>query len=80
MVDYINQICFERILEGSSDSGSSWSELDARNAEVFSRRFERRTFEIATEKRFACNALRYHYDIFDTSWYLLNRFAKLKTQ
>lgn len=46
------------VLEGSNDGGCTWTVLDARKSQLFSRRYERKSFKILQERRIMCNAFR----------------------
>lgn len=50
------QLC-HRVLEGSTDGGSTWNTIDARSSVIFDSRFYRKTFTV--DKRYKANAFRY---------------------
>ena len=52
----LTSIC-HRVLEGSTDGGSTWNTIDTRSSEIFETRFFRKTFTV--DKRCEANAFRY---------------------
>jgi len=51
-------VAFSRILEGSSDEGSSWYVLDEQTSQKFEDRFQRKSYKIESCSR-QSNAFRY---------------------
>lgn len=49
------------VLEGSHDRGSTWTVLDAQSHQLFSRRFERKSFRIPKENTVSCNAFSFKF-------------------
>ncbi|KAH7282638.1 hypothetical protein KP509_35G041400 [Ceratopteris richardii] len=49
------------VLEGSSDGGWTWNKLDYRQSQFFSKRFERKRYEVSVDKERLCNAFRLRF-------------------
>lgn len=49
--DLNNQFGTYRIVEGSSDGGTSWNILDKQTSQMFDKRFHRRTFKIESVRQ-----------------------------
>ncbi|CAA0815586.1 Peptide-N(4)-(N-acetyl-beta-glucosaminyl)asparagine amidase [Striga hermonthica] len=49
------------ILEGSEDGGSNWHVLDEQTSQIFSKRFQRKTFTIEKSRSFVANTFRFRF-------------------
>lgn len=56
-----------RVLEGSTDQGSTWNTIDARSSVIFSSRFCRKSFTV--DKSYKANVLRYVLWFYIIVWY-----------
>lgn len=49
------------VLEGSDDEGCSWKVLDTRASQLFSKRYERKCYQVSPDNRISCNAYRLRF-------------------
>eukprot|EP00250_Pteridium_aquilinum_P011734 c20270_g1_i1 orf=444-2627(-) len=49
------------VLEGSNDGGCTWTVLDTRDSQLFSKRYERKCYGILLARRMLCNAFRLQF-------------------
>ncbi|GER55406.1 peptide-N(4)-(N-acetyl-beta-glucosaminyl) asparagine amidase [Striga asiatica] len=49
------------ILEGSEDGGSNWHVLDEQTSQIFSKRFQRKTFTVEKSRSFVANTFRFRF-------------------